>query len=73
MDWTDNSDNETGFLIERSNDGSSGWVQVGSVAANTTHFQDEGMSSGTYYYRVIANALIPSVPSEVAGPITLMV
>src|SRR5437016_4862653 len=33
--WHDNSDNETGFQIERND---SGWIVVANVAANVTHY-----------------------------------
>jgi hypothetical protein len=46
---------ETGFAIQRSPDGSSGWAQVGTTAAGVLTFQDSGLSAGTaYYYRVEA-------------------
>lgn len=52
--WTDNSDNETGFVVEGSLDGNF-FYSVGNVAANTTSLVDEGLSPGTtYYYRVRA-------------------
>ena len=54
VSWTDNSNNETGFKIERSTDGKT-FIQVGTVGANVTNFQDTGLASGTtYYYRVCA-------------------
>ncbi|OQX17121.1 MAG: hypothetical protein BWK80_39625, partial [Desulfobacteraceae bacterium IS3] len=52
--WTDNSDNETGFIVERS-DGIHGWEAVGAVGANVTSFTDTGLRySWQYYYRVSA-------------------
>lgn len=38
LSWTDNSNNEDGFRIERSDDGASGWTQVGETGPNVTHF-----------------------------------
>lgn len=53
--WTDNSSNETGFGIERSATGNNPWVQIDSVAADVTGYQDSGLSElTTYYYRVNA-------------------
>jgi hypothetical protein len=46
--WSDNSNNESGFLIFRFT--GSAWVQVGSVGANVTTFTDTGLSPGTTYY-----------------------
>ncbi len=52
--WTDNSDNEAGFLIERSIDGTT-FTTAGTVAPNVTTFSDTGLLEGTtYYYRVSA-------------------
>lgn len=52
--WTDNSNNETGFLIERSTNDVT-YAGVTSVAANTTIYSDSGLSAGsTYFYRVSA-------------------
>jgi hypothetical protein len=55
LTWTDNSDSETEFLIERSLNGTDGWAQIGSVDANVTEFSDTDLEPGTpYYYRVRA-------------------
>jgi hypothetical protein len=53
--WVDNSSTESGFRIERSLDGSTGWTQIGSTSANITTFTDNGlMIQQPYYYRVYA-------------------
>jgi hypothetical protein len=57
MTWTDpnSSPNEASFEIQRSNDGSTGWADVSTPAANATSFTDTGLSSGvTRYYRIRA-------------------
>src|SRR5712692_9708027 len=55
LSWVDNSDNETGFLIERSSDGTN-FTQIATVGANITSYSDTGLSaSTTYYYRVRAS------------------
>ena len=55
LSWTDKSNNETGFKIERSPNGSSNWTQIGTVGANVTTFQNSGLACNTtYYYRVRA-------------------
>ena len=52
--WIDNSNNETGFKIERKTSSGS-YSQITSVSANTTSYTDTGLSSDTrYYYRVRA-------------------
>lgn len=53
--WTDNSNNETGFKIERSPNGSTGWTSVTTTAAGVTTYDNTGLSaSTTYYYHVCA-------------------
>ncbi len=56
LSWTDNADNEMGFLVERSSDGGAGgWEQIGSAGLDTTTFSDTGLPTGvTFYYRVQA-------------------
>ncbi len=53
----DNSNNETGFIIERATSKDGEFVAVGGIAENITRFSDEqvGFDSGlapTYFYRV---------------------
>ena len=55
LSWQDNSDNETGFKVQRRRDGSGDWVQVGTTARNSTAFSDAGLKpTTTYHYRVQA-------------------
>ena len=55
LTWSDASNNESGFVIERSLNGTSGWTQVGMTAANTENFSDATASPSTkYFYRVRA-------------------
>ncbi len=54
LTWTDNSNNETGFKIERKI-GSGAYAVVGTVAANITTFNDTGLAPSTAYtYKVCA-------------------
>jgi len=54
LTWTDNSDNETGFIIERWSMGAA-WVAVGVAAANATSYTDSPLSySWEYHYRIRA-------------------
>jgi ELWxxDGT repeat protein len=73
LNWTDNSSNESGFRIERSNDGISGWALIDSVAANVNTFSQTGLPASTsYYYRVYAYAgSLHSGYSNVSGGSTL--
>ena len=55
LTWQDNSPDETAFYIERSPDGSTGWTEIATVAADTTTYQDSGLDCGfAYHYRVRA-------------------
>jgi len=69
--WTDNSNNETSFLIFRSLNNVT-FTQVGSVGANVTVFYNSGLTPNTvyYYYVVAANANGTSAPSNVDWTIT---
>ena len=50
--WTDNSNNEAGFDVERSTDGVT-FTQVGTESVNVTAHVDANLNtSTTYYYRV---------------------
>ena len=55
VNWNDNSDNETNFLIERSTSVSGGFIQVATVAANVRTYTDNTVfRKTTYFYRVRA-------------------
>lgn len=52
--WTDNSTDETGFTVQRSDDGAT-FVNVTTTAANTVTWTETGLTADrTYYYRVCA-------------------
>ena len=75
LTWTDNATTETGFIVERSPNGTDTWTQIGTPAANATAFSDTsaGLTAGTtYYYRVRADqrslALRPTRMSPQAQP-----
>jgi hypothetical protein len=52
--WSDNSSNENGFKIERSENGRS-WSQIATVGAGATSYSDDGLRRNkTYSYRVRA-------------------
>ncbi|HEY3438450.1 MAG TPA: multicopper oxidase domain-containing protein [Actinotalea sp.] len=71
--WTDRSSNETGFVVQRSTDGTT-FSQVGTVAANIRAFTDSTVTAGTTYtYRVGAvniagTSLSTPVSVTVAAP-----
>jgi len=47
--WTDNSNNETGFAVQRSTDGTN-FAQIGTVGADVTIYRNAGLAAGTTYY-----------------------
>jgi fibronectin type 3 domain-containing protein len=55
--WTDNSDNETSFRIERRGPGESQFTLLANIAADVVTYLDEALDpDGTYIYRVAACA-----------------
>ena len=55
LNWTDNADNEMGFQIERSPDGTNGWESVGNAGTDEVSYTDTGLPPGqTFFYRVQA-------------------
>ena len=56
--WVDNSDNESGFKIERSADGVN-FTQIALTSANAVSYSDLTVSANTlYYYRIRATNVI---------------
>jgi hypothetical protein len=70
--WSDNSNDESGFVIESSLDGVNGWTALVTTAANVTSFSDTGLDAETaYYYRVKAiKASVASAYSNIASATT---
>ena len=65
LSWTDNSVNETAFLIERSPNGTGDWEQIADVGPNQTTYSDIGLQvSSTYHYRVRAYRIGDGTYSE---------
>lgn len=51
LSWNDNSSNEDGFRIERSDNGV-GFTEINTVGANVTTYTDPALATGSYIYRV---------------------
>ena len=55
LSWTDNSDNEDIFRIERKPGPGGVYTEIATVGANVTAYQDSGLTANTEYcYRVRA-------------------
>ncbi len=55
LSWTDNSNKEAGFKIERKIGADGTYSQIATVGTNVTAFSNTGLTVGTtYYYRVRA-------------------
>ncbi len=55
LSWKDNSDNETGFMIERKTGDTGSYELIGTTNTNISIYSDKGLTKNTrYYYRVKA-------------------
>ncbi|HEX7831507.1 MAG TPA: hypothetical protein VF787_17760 [Thermoanaerobaculia bacterium] len=55
LNWNDNANNETNYVVERSSSATGGFTQLASVPANSSSFADGAVTrKTTYYYRVKA-------------------
>lgn len=70
--WTDNSSVETGYEVEQSANGTTGWSNITTTAANATSFSVTGLTEATtYYFRVrAAKSAVHSTYTSVANDIT---
>ncbi|MDI6792863.1 MAG: fibronectin type III domain-containing protein, partial [bacterium] len=71
LTWQDNSDNETGFKIERKSEGRT-YSEIAALRANTKTYSDSGLEPNTpYFYRVRAyNQVGNSAYSNEAANVT---
>lgn len=54
LKWVDNANNETGYQVERSPNGTT-FTKIADLAANVTTYQNTGLTAATeYFYRVRA-------------------
>ena len=71
LNWSDNSNNETGFKIERSLNELVGFVAIDTVNANIKTFLDPNLLENTiYYYQVSAINLGGVTPSNIDSVLT---
>ncbi|MPS71551.1 MAG: T9SS type A sorting domain-containing protein [Chryseobacterium sp.] len=84
VNWSDNSINETNYILERSTDGNN-FSEIATLSANTVSYNETGLTPNTqYYYRVkasnatgssvytsiesITTPPIPSAPTKATNP-----
>lgn len=53
LTWTDNSTDESSFIIGRSTTNGGPYSDIATVGANVTSFSNGGLSAGTTYYYVV--------------------
>ncbi len=53
LSWQDNSNNETGFKINRKNGINGTYSTIATVGANVTSYTDSGRIAGTHYYYAV--------------------
>jgi hypothetical protein len=53
LSWTDNSNNEVGFKIERKEGAGGIYFQIATVGPNITIFSDRGLTPNTTYYYTV--------------------
>jgi hypothetical protein len=72
LEWAD-VPHDTGYEVERSPNGSNGWVQIATRSANVVTYTDTGLTQNTtYYYRVRATGTVGTGNySDVASATTL--
>jgi hypothetical protein len=85
LNWTDNSNNETGFEVVRSATSGGTYASVGTAQAGATSFVDSGLTaSKAYFYKVraintagesaftpVASATTPAMPLTPPAPSNL--
>ena len=53
LSWTDNSNNETSFVVARSTTSGGPYTDIATVGANVTSYSNSGLSANTTYYYVV--------------------
>jgi hypothetical protein len=72
LHWTDTSNNETSFLVQRSTNGGRNWTWSPRLAQNTTNYTNSGLTAGwTYTYRVGASNSVGTTYSKNATAIVI--
>jgi len=72
LSWTDNSNNDDGFKIERKTGAEGTYAQIDIVGPNITSYSNTGLEIATYYYKIYAynSAGISAYSNTVSGTTT---
>lgn len=71
LSWSDNSNNEAEFVLERSTGNASNYSVIANLPANTTSYSDGGLTSNTaYFYRLKAQNSVGASSSLTANATT---
>ena len=71
LEWSDVAD-EIGYRIERSIDGSSDWITIGTAGQDVTAHAEAGLEPGaTYHYRIVALGLSVDAPPSSIATVTM--
>jgi len=71
LTWTNGSSNESGFKVERSVDGSTGWTEIADLPATSTSHSDTGLAAETtYFYRVSAYTQLEMISAYTSASAT---
>ena len=72
LSWTDNSANESNFIVARSSTSGGPYTDIATLAANTTSYSNTGLAENTTYYYVVraSNASGSSANSNQASATT---
>ena len=54
LDWEDNAENETGYILQRSTTSGSGYTTIATLGQGVTTYEDSGLMPGTTYYYQLA-------------------
>jgi arylsulfatase A len=75
LSWVDNSDNEKGFIVFRSESDTSHWVPIDTVPINESEFIDNTLTGMKYYFYKVCAYYIDSISgysNTIAGRLTKM-
>ena len=54
LTWTDGNADQTGYIVNRSDDGGATWTTVGTISNASSMFFTDNVSAGSYQYQIFA-------------------